>query len=149
MRLVLSCWVPGRPKTKGSLDFQPGKKCKCCDCCEAYLPGGRAVENVAGSGRWRQLMAYWMGIEMAKTGGGAPLEGPVIVAAVFHLPVHPISGHAWAGRVGDLDKLARNLLDALTDAGVYGDDVQVTRLIVDKVEAGERGPGVDLRVLVP
>lgn len=147
MRLVLSCWVPGRPKTKGSLDFQPGRKCECCSRCEAYLPGGRAVENVAGSGRWRQLMAYAMKIAMSRSWGeGWPaLEGPVIVAAVFHLPVKDVA----AGRVGDLDKLARNLLDALTDAGVYGDDVQVTRLLVDKVEAGERGPGVDLRVLVP
>lgn len=145
--MVLSCWIPGRPKTKGSLDFQPGKKCRCCDRCEAYEKGGRAVENVAGSGRWRQLMAYAMRIEMSTSWANdqPPLEGPVIVAAVFHLPVKDVA----AGRCGDLDKLARNLLDALQDAGVYGDDVQVTRLLVDKVEAGERGPGVDLRVLVP
>lgn len=126
MRLVLSCWVPGRPKTKGSLTVVNGSR--------------GTVADTPASKRWRQLMAYAVA-GMIK----APLEGPVIVAAVFHLPVKD----AAAGRVGDLDKLARNLLDALTDAGVYGDDVQVTRLIVDKVEAGERGPGVDLRVLVP
>lgn len=130
MRLVLSCWVPGRPKTKGSLSVVNGRR-------------GIASDTPA-SKRWRQLMAY-AAAGLIK----APIEGPVTVVAVFHLPVHPVSGHAWAGRVGDLDKLARNLLDALTDAGVYGDDVQVTRLLVDKVEAGERGPGVDLRVLVP
>lgn len=127
---MLSCWVPGRPKTKGSLTVVNGHR-------------GIASDTPA-SKRWRQLMAYAAAGQIK-----APLEGPVCVVAVFHLPVHPTSGHAWAGRVGDLDKLARNLLDALTDAGVYGDDVQVTRLLVDKVEAGERGPGVDLRVLVP
>lgn len=126
MRLVLSCWVPGRPKTKGSLTVVNGRR-------------GIASDTPA-SKRWRQLMAYAAAGEIK-----APLEGPVVIVAVFHLPVKDVA----AGRVGDLDKLARNLLDALTDAGVYGDDVQVTRLLVDKVEAGERGPGVDLRVLVP
>lgn len=131
MRLVLSCWVPGRPKTKGSLTVVNGRR-------------GIASDTPA-SKRWRALMAYAIGIEMGFQCKGGPLVGPVVIVAVFHLPVRD----AAAGRVGDLDKLARNLLDALTDAGVYGDDVQVTRLIVDKVEAGERGPGVDLRVLVP
>lgn len=124
--MVLSCWIPGRPKTKGSLTVVNGRR--------------GIASDTPGSKRWRQLMAY-AAAGLVK----APLEGPVIVAAVFHLPVKDVA----AGRCGDLDKLTRNLLDALTDAGVYGDDVQVTRLLVDKVEAGERGPGVDLRVLVP
>ena len=128
MRLVLSCWVPGRPKTKGSLTVINAKR--------------NVVSDTPASKRWRALMAY-SAAALVK----APLEGPVVVVAVFHLPVVDVA----AGRVGDLDKLARNLLDALTDAGVYGDDVQVTRLICEKVAAdmAGRGPGVDLRVLVP
>ena len=128
MRLVLSCWVPGRPKTKGSLTVINGAR--------------NVVSDTPASKRWRALMAY-QAAALVK----APLDGPVVVVAVFHLPVVDVAG----GRVGDLDKLARNLLDALTDAGVYGDDVQVTRLICEKVPAdmAGRGPGVDLRVLVP
>lgn len=128
MRLVLSCWVPGRPKTKGSLTVVNGKR--------------NVVSDTPASKRWRSLMAY-AAAGLVK----APLDGPVIVVAVFHLPAADVA----AGRVGDLDKLARNLLDALTDAGVYGDDVQVIRLICEKVPAdmAGRGPGVDLRVLVP
>ena len=128
MRLVLSCWVPGRPKTKGSLTVINAKR--------------NVVSDTPASKRWRQLMAY-AAAALVK----APLEGPVIVVAVFHLPVADVA----SGRVGDLDKLARNLLDALSDAGMYGDDVQVTRLICEKVPAdmAGRGPGVDLRVLVP
>ena len=128
MRLVLSCWVPGRPKTKGSLTVINGAR--------------NVVSDTPASKRWRALMAY-AAAALVK----APLDGPVVVVAVFHLPVVDVAG----GRVGDLDKLARNLLDALTDAGVYGDDVQVTRLICEKVPAdmAGRGPGVDLRVLVP
>jgi hypothetical protein len=40
---------------------------------------------------------------------------------------------------GDLDKLIRNVLDALTDAGVYADDRQVTRCEAEKryVASGE------------
>lgn len=128
MRLVLSCWIPGRPKTKGSLTVINAKR--------------NVVSDTPASKRWRALMAY-QAAALIK----APLEGPVVVVAVFHLPVNDVA----TGRVGDLDKLARNLLDALTDAGVYGDDVQVTRLICEKVAAdmAGRGPGVDLRVLVP
>lgn len=141
-RLVASCFVPGRAKTKGSLDFQPGAKCTCCPRCEAYKPGGRAVENVAGSSRWRQLVAYEAGRAMA--GAGGPIEGPVTVVAVFYL----VAEQVWSGRVGDDDKLARNVLDALQDAGVYADDVQVVDLLAFKRSRPER-PGVDLRILVP
>ena len=125
---MLSCWVPGRPKTKGSLTVVNGRR-------------GIATDTPA-SKRWRQLMAYSVSSLIEKT-----LDGPVMVVAVFHLP----TGDVASGRSGDLDKLARNLLDALTDAGVYGDDVQVTRLLCEKVPAdmAGRGPGVDLRVLVP
>lgn len=145
MNQVLDLWIPGRPKTKGSLDFQPGQKCRCCSRCEAHLPGGRAVENVAGSKRWRQMMAY--AVTQARRGvtQAWPLDGQVSVVAAFHLPAVDVS----TGKVGDLDKLARNLLDAQQDAGVFSDDVQVTRLLCEKVPAGERGPGLDLRVLVP
>ena len=129
-------WIPGRPKTKGSLDFVPGRRCRCCSRCAAHLDGGFAKENVAGSGRWRKLMSYALG------GGEAFEAGPVSVAGVFALPVEDVI----APRAGDLDKLARNLLDALQDAQVYRDDVQVSRLLLDKIPAGERGPGVAVRV---
>jgi Holliday junction resolvase RusA-like endonuclease len=136
----LLLWVPGRPKTKGSLDFKPGRKCTCCSKCDAHLPGGTVTENVAGSKRWRQMMAYAAGNAMA---GREPMEGPIGVAAVFDLPVLDVA----RGRVGDLDKLARNTLDALTDAGVYGDDVQVTRLLLEKRAAADGAHGVSLSVL--
>lgn len=137
---ALSLWVPGRPKTKGSLDFQPGRKCRCCAKCEAYLPGGRAVENVAGSKRWRQLMAYSIERAMREAGGSPLGDGEVGVGATFYLPVTDVT----AVRAGDADKLARNLLDALTDASAYKDDVQVSRLWVAKKVARDRGPGVEI-----
>lgn len=128
MRQVLSVWIPGRPKTKGSLTVTNAAR-------------GLAQDTPA-SKRWRALMAY-----AARRAWEEPwaLDGPVSVVAVFHLPAVDVS----TGRVGDIDKLARNLLDALQDAQVFSDDVQVTRLLCEKVSAGERGPGLDLRLLVP
>lgn len=139
----LNLWVPGRPKTKGSLDFKPGRRCRCCAACEAHLLGGGVVsENVVGSKRWRQLMAYAAKGAVRK-GDGFPLQGRVAVSAAYYLPTSSAVAHGS----GDLDKLARNTLDALTDAQVYSDDVQVTRLLLTKDVERERGHGVDLTVI--
>ena len=115
--VVLEVFVPGHPKTKGSLEKQ----------------GGRMVESVAGSKTWRRLVA-----QRARdvAGGAAPIVGPVAVRLAFYLPVIDV----WVGRPGDIDKLARNVLDALGstdpgDAAVYGDDAQVVRLIAEKYSA--------------
>jgi Holliday junction resolvase RusA-like endonuclease len=123
--VVLEVFVPGHPKTKGSLEKQ----------------GGRMVESVVGSKKWRQMMAY-----TATVGRGNRVEsesGPVAVRLVFWLPVADVA----AGRPGDIDKLARNALDALTDAKAYADDAQVIRLIAEKypVHAG-RPQGVLIQV---
>lgn len=119
----LRFFVPGRPKTKGSM---------------VARPNGSMRENVAGSGMWRQLMAYAAKLEMRRRPDVRwPLAGPVSVRALFWLPVTPIGA-----RVGDIDKLCRNLLDALDDAGVYADDVQVVDLVARKMQVDDRGADV-------
>lgn len=130
----LEVWVPGRPKTKGSMRVVNGRK-------------GVLTESVEGSKRWRELMRYAtveaMKRDLVRVGGGAsrwPLTGPVGVGLAFGMPVL-----STGGRAGDLDKLARNVLDALTDAGVYGDDVQVAYLIASK-EGPVEHAGVTIRV---
>ncbi len=102
-------------------------------------------EGVVGSKRWRQLMSYEITKAMiAKLDEGAifPTEGSVGVSALFYLPTKDVIVKSS----GDVDKLARNLLDALTDAQVYRDDVQVISLVATKVPAGEQGPGVEIHV---
>ena len=59
------------------------------------------------------------------------------------------SSHA----IGDIDKLVRACLDALTDAGVWNDDSQVVELLARKVFVGEfyalEKPGAIITVDVP
>lgn len=113
---MITFWVPGHPKTKGSMTAQHG--------------GRRLVQSVEGSERWAAL------VTQSARGRGRVESGPVSVNLAFWLPVPDVA----AGRPGDIDKLARNVLDALTKAGTYGDDVQVVQLLAVKYPAGEGAP---------
>lgn len=115
---MMTAFVPGQPKTKGSM---------------VARPNGSMREGVVGSKRWRMLMAARFRQEYR---GIEPMSGPVMVSCVWLLAGNPV-----ATRAGDIDKLVRNLLDALTDARVYLDDVQVVKLVTEKF--GPRpSPGV-------
>lgn len=137
--VITECWIPGIPKTKGSLNFRGN---------------GYVEENVKGSARWRRLVAAAVRTDLLKRWNGIqgdPAGGPVGVRLQFWLPIEsvphadvtslgkapgsemlPIHVAPIAVRSGDLDKLVRNVLDALTDAKAYADDVQVVRVIADK-----------------
>jgi Holliday junction resolvase RusA-like endonuclease len=47
----------------------------------------------------------------------------------------------------DVDKLGRGVLDALSDAGVWGDDAQCVKLTVMKFYADMREPGAVVEVV--
>jgi len=64
------------------------------------------------------------------------LEGPVHVQAtfIFERPKSHKKGSFPVTRsTGDIDKLLRSTFDALTDAGVWGDDSQVTSVSASKL----------------
>ena len=84
-----------------------------------------------------------------------PLEGPIFVSLhfAFERPKKHYH-HRKAGRVlrtdsppryvnsrgvGDIDKLTRSILDAITDAGILRDDSQVSMLLATR--AWTEGPG--------
>jgi Holliday junction resolvase RusA-like endonuclease len=86
---------------------------------------------------WRQAV-----IDEVRATERKPLEGPLEVAMTFYLK-RP-KGHFGTGRNAgvlragaplypegkpDLSKLARSTEDALTDAGLWGDDAQVVRYV--------------------
>ena len=81
--------------------------------------------------------------------GEGPLEGAVSVQATFYLPRRKSprpKKQLWPDRRPDVDKLARSLLDALTNIA-FGDDNQVCDLFVRKVYASEdHPPGVEVEV---
>lgn len=84
--------------------------------------------------------------------GWVPIGGPVRLALLFAMPKPVKPQHRWpiGANSGDVDKLARAVLDALTDAGVWADDARVVDLRVVKDYPGEAvaqtTPGVLVRV---
>jgi Holliday junction resolvase RusA-like endonuclease len=148
VRIVTEVFVPNRPRTKGSLEVVSarGPKCRCSPECRGFLPARRAAtvrESVDGSSTWRQQVAYMVRADRARRGLTEPSVGPVGVRALFYLA--PLGdGHDELGPIelgsGDTDKLARNIGDALADAGAYVNDVQVVSFWADKVHADESHP---------
>jgi hypothetical protein len=124
----------GRPRTKGSL--------------RAYCTKGarhivRYEEQTKDSKLWRAQMAKWAQVSMLDLHGRiVRWPGAVVVEATFyfhqelgvdgevvesHRTPFPTDIH-----LGDVDKLTRNLLDALTDAQVIKDDSLVADIVVRK-----------------
>lgn len=133
----MALWASGIARTKGSLRVI------------GYRHSGSPVmgEAVTGSGEWRRVVAaaflHARGAEPGPggwSGGVAPLCGPVRVVCAVALP-RPSTGHGasseWPDTPGrnDLDKLERNIGDALTDAGVIDDDARIVHWDASKVWA--------------
>lgn len=123
MFVLTQTLIPGIARTKGSLTFRGGK---------------RVEESVQGSTQWRRLVAQAVRMDITKRWGSdwEPTTGPVGVRMHFWLPTST-EGVSGKGPIksgsGDVDKLVRNVLDALTDAKLYRDDVQVVRIVADKM----------------
>lgn len=142
--ILAEVWVPGHSKTKGSLDF---------------VTKSHVREAVPGSGRWRQLVAARVKEDAEKRYPDKENLGNRIgVRIVSYLqPSRQMLDKGEAGdwilgrSAGDVDKLARNVLDALTDSGVIGDDAQVWDLMSSKRLAKEgMMPGQQIQVwLIP
>lgn len=123
---VLQIFVPvvigAPPKPKGSL---------------RHVGRNRMVEQVKGSGTWRETVALYAR-QAATQQHWSTTKDAVIVGIRIYLPhngsknVFP-TGH----NTGDVDKHARNILDALADAGIYADDSQVVGLSIVKLYASQ------------
>lgn len=120
-RVLAAVWVPGVPRTQGSME---------------HIGGGRMKHSDALV-RWRSLVTDELrrGARLAGNGDGLDFvtyDGPVAVRCVF----------VRDDGVGDIDKLARCVLDALEASGVIANDVQVVKLNCDRIERVEgRGDG--------
>lgn len=126
---MLSVFIPGKPKPQGSKVLGRRKD------------GSSFMREANSNARpWRSVV-----IDALKPIATEPLTGAVRVHLHFYIPLlkktptHPITRSSY-----DVDKLARNCLDALTLAGIIRDDSQVVSLIATK-EYAERS-GVQIRV---
>jgi len=136
MRPLIEVFVPGWPRTKGSVEHK----------------GGGRVSDTELSIKWRQMMAYKFRQAYADQ---PPAEGAIRVELLAMLPVR-----AWEDLIrrgaqgnGDIDKLLRNVFDALAQdlkkphlaAAVYLDDAQVIDECTSKRKAPVGASGVHVR----
>ena len=117
-------FIEGHARPKGSLEPQIVRG-------GGGRPTGqvRMVESSTDGPRWRRTIA-----KHVEPLGWAQLDGPCVVQAVFWFDPASVGwrseelsrdDHPTHPHIGDLDKLVRNVLDALEDAGVYANDRQV------------------------
>lgn len=136
MTAPLHFTIPGQPAPQGSKN--------------AYQRGGRIVlvESSSRLPAWRAEAVRCALDAVAVSACEFPIAGPVEVSLIFHLKIPKRLAGAWPTKRPDVDKLARAALDALTIAGVFGDDSQVVRLTARKVWAlGDPQTDVEVRAL--
>ena len=112
-----------------------------------HVGGGRMVEQSRAVGPWRE--AVRAETQRAVAGIG-PLDGALEVRLGFSLP-RPKSlpkKVQYPARRPDLDKLARAVLDGLTDGGAWYDDAQVVRLHAVKRYADDGHTGCVITIFL-
>ena len=126
------------------------------------MPNGALVEGSSATGRakhrtWRQAVAHEAHQQRQLL--EHCFTGPLVVDVVFRFPMPASRPAAFKRRVAegeitgwkvtkpDLDKLARSIGDALTEAGLIERDEMIAQWLVSKIEvpAGE-WTGADITV---
>lgn len=136
MSTALAFTVPGQGVPQGSKN--------------AYRRGDRIVlvESSSRLPAWRSQVVEQASRAIEHSVGEFPIDGPVQVWVTFSLKHPKRNGTPWPTKRPDVDKLARAVLDALTIAGVFGDDSQVVHLTARKVWAlGDPQTDVEVRAL--
>jgi Holliday junction resolvase RusA-like endonuclease len=104
--------------------------------------GSYRLTDTPESKQWRRDVTLAIRREVGSGRAGYVLDRAVTVRLTFYTPYAPT--HPWAG---DLDKLERNVLDAMTGAAI-SDDRYVVKMDSVKVAAAGtvHGPGVLIEV---
>lgn len=136
MSRVIDWWTSGNPATKGSVDT---------------MPNG-FVRQSAASYAWANRVHAAAKAEV-KLRGWEPLIGPVGISTRYFmappagLDLDVVEAYAIHEKIGDGDKLDRNVWDALTAAGVWRDDVLVVSWYGIRTYAwGDVRPGAHIEV---
>jgi len=123
---VVAFFAPGTPQPQGSKS--------------AIVRGGRAVVVEGRRGKARNAFTEWratvrIAAAAARGAEAEPFAGPVALRVHFSVPrptSAPKTRRTWAAKRPDLDKLVRAVLDAMTEAAVWGDDAQVVHVVATK-----------------
>lgn len=149
---ALSGFVPGRPRPKGSVDTE-----QVVDGSGRRTGRVRVKQGSPESSAWQQTMAVaFRECRMLP----APMVGPIVVSAVFWFdpmrygPKTRALPYPMGTQIGDLDKLLRNVFDALQQAKIIADDRNVVEVVNTRkawipldVAACDRQEGVAVHVL--
>ena len=112
-----------------------------------FVINGRAIitdANPAPLKTWRDDVKH---AALDAMNGAAPLAGPLELLVTFVLVKPKSVKRTWPHVRPDLDKLLRSAGDALTSAGVYGDDSQLVKITAQKVYGIQPGAEVIVRVV--
>jgi Holliday junction resolvase RusA-like endonuclease len=113
----------------------------------AFITNGRAIITDANPvllKTWREDVKH---AALDAMNGRLPFDGAVEVKVTFYLPRPKSVKRALPNVRPDIDKTTRSLLDALTSAGVFRDDSQVTDLHARKRYAEIPGAEVIVRLV--
>ena len=125
-------WIHGTPVQQGSKT--------------AFVVKGRAImtdQNAKTLKPWRETVTREAEVAALRF---PMFDGPLAVTADFYMPRGKTVKRARPCVTPDLDKLARALMDGITDAGVWADDALVVDLHVREFYADERPPGVRVQI---
>lgn len=127
----LAFFVAGAPAAQGS---------------KRHVGGGRVIEMSRAVGPWREAVRAETQRAMQDR---FPFDDAVEVRLNFFLkrPASLAKKVLWPARRPDLDKLARAVMDGLTEGGAWKDDGQVISLIATKEYAGD-GDQVGCKITV-
>lgn len=113
----LTVFVPGVPAPQGS---------------KTHVGGGRLIESSRSLAGWREAIALRVRSAMNHNEHPGWDGDAVEVVARFYFRRPRTVRRAEVTVKPDVDKLARALLDGLTDSGLVHDDAQVVRLVASK-----------------
>jgi crossover junction endodeoxyribonuclease RusA len=99
-----------------------------------HVGGGRMIEMSKAVGPWREAVRAETQRVMCSIGPPFGFGDAVAVEIDFYMarPKSTPRKTMWPAKRPDVDKLARAVLDGLTDGGAWLDDGQVVRLRVEK-----------------
>ena len=135
-------WVPGRARTKGSLEPT-----------HIRMGAGRCKVSLTESGQYSKLWKDTMIVAIRQQAVCERYAGPVAVR--IDVVFDRLAGDEGARfpvkrEYGDIDKLARNVLDALTQSALILDDALVVTMVAGKrfVESGgQAGVHIEVKAL--